>query len=89
MGTSEAKEGSVLPTVQGPVQDLSITAEGIRKLEPGDPSLGDLEIPTALKQCWPRFVPDQDSAICCPGQGFRTCTVQPEANPSAATFQAS
>lgn len=49
MGTSEAREGSVLPTVQGPVQDLSITAEGIRKLEPGNPSLGDLEIPTALE----------------------------------------
>lgn len=49
MGTSKAREGSIFLTLQGPMQDLTIAAEGICKLEPGDPNLGDLEIPTALE----------------------------------------
>lgn len=70
MGISEDREECLPspppPQCQRPGQELSIAAEWIFTLEPGDSSPGDLEIPTALEILLALICARQDSATTVP-----------------------
>ena len=93
MGISEDREECLPspppPQCQHPGQELSIAAEWIFTLEPGDSSPGDLEIPTALEILLALICAPSGFCYHRPRWGRRTCVSSLRQSPRAATFQIS